>query len=583
MIQQTPIPDLDPRIRDRLAKLAHVGWSLKRSPDTHTETSHAFVLPALLQVDGSSLLDRAAVCVDRASEMQTKLNANQSVIDDLCFALYGITGDDRTRMERGFGNLAGGEEEDDQVDSDGAEADVIEAEPLVTSLLSWTVGVSFGRFDIRLATGDRKSPDEPEPFDPLPPCSPGMLTGANGLPIEQPPDDYPANFPRDGVLVDDQGHELDLVARTGQVFRVVFGDDTGAEWREAGELIDRRTSDLRRWFAVSFFAEHIRRYSKSRRKSPIYWQIGTPSTKYSIWLYYHRFTKDTFYKVLHDYVAPKVQHEKRKLEGLRSEAGANPTAVQRREIADQESFVDELNALRDEVARVALLWNPNLNDGVVINFAPLWRLVPHHRAWQRECKKVWDKLVEGEYDWAHLTMHLWPERVIPKCGEDRSLAIAHGLENTFWYEDVDGKWHRRMVQSTEVQALINQRTSPAVQEALKNLLEAPTPVANRASRKSTARTSTRRGRTATPRQDTAGSERASGPKSPGPVEPDLLAQVRSMIAANGSGSSKSDIIEATGITSGQWNKVIKTLLANGTVTQSGERRGARYHLAGADA
>ena len=90
--------------------------------------------------------------------------------------------------------------------------------------------------------------------------------------------------------------------------------------------------------------------------------------------------------------------------------------------------------------RVAPLWNPNLDDGVIINFAPLWRLVPQHKAWQKELKNTWDELVEGKYDWAHLAMHLWPERVVPKCAKDRSLAIAHGLENVFWEEDDDGKW-----------------------------------------------------------------------------------------------------------------------------------------------
>ena len=37
-------------------------------------------------------------------------------------------------------------------------------------------------------------------------------------------------------------------------------------------------------------------------------------------------------------------------------------------------------------------------------------------------------------------MHLWPERVVPKCATDRSLAIAHGLEEVFWVEGTDGKW-----------------------------------------------------------------------------------------------------------------------------------------------
>ena len=88
--------------------------------------------------------------------------------------------------------------------------------------------------------------------------------------------------------------------------------------------------------------------------------------------------------------------------------------------------------MRDEVTRVAPLWNPDLDDGVVLVMAPLWRLVPQHKPWQKELKTHWDELCAGKYDWAHLAMHLWPERVVPKCAEDRSLAIAHGLEDVFW-------------------------------------------------------------------------------------------------------------------------------------------------------
>ena len=80
--------------------------------------------------------------------------------------------------------------------------------------------------------------------------------------------------------------------------------------------------------------------------------------------------------------------------------------------------------------------------------APLWRLVPH-KPWQRELKKKWAELAAGKYDWAQLAMHLWPERVVPKCAEDRSLAIAHGLEDVFWVEDEDGKWQRATSRPTE--------------------------------------------------------------------------------------------------------------------------------------
>jgi len=138
---------------------------------------------------------------------------------------------------------------------------------------------------------------------------------------------------------------------------------------------------------------------------------------------------------------------------------------QRREIDAQERFVAELRAFHEEVAWVAPLWNPDLNDGVIINFAPLWRLVPQHKPWQKECKACWDKLVAGDYDWAHLAMHLWPERVVPKCTTDRSLAIAHDLEEVFWEEGTDGKWKPKKVGKDVVDRLIDERTSASVKAA----------------------------------------------------------------------------------------------------------------------
>ena len=46
----------------------------------------------------------------------------------------------------------------------------------------------------------------------------------------------------------------------------------------------------------------------------------------------------------------------------------------------------------------------------------------------QDTEKVWKKLEAGEYDWAHMAYTLWPERVREVCRHDRSIAIAHGLE-----------------------------------------------------------------------------------------------------------------------------------------------------------
>ena len=164
-------------------------------------------------------------------------------------------------------------------------------------------------------------------------------------------------------------------------------------------------------------------------------------------------------------LAPKLAYEERQLTNLVQSSGGSPSARERREIEAQETFVEELRVLLEEVKRVAPLWRPTLDDGIVLVMSPLWRLVPH-KAWQRELKKKWAELAAGKYDWAQLAMHLWPERVVPKCSEDRSLAIAHGLEDVFWVEDEDGKWQPRKDPTTAVDDLIRERTSAAVKDAL---------------------------------------------------------------------------------------------------------------------
>jgi hypothetical protein len=83
-------------------------------------------------------------------------------------------------------------------------------------------------------------------------------------------------------------------------------------------------------------------------------------------------------------------------------------------------------------------------------------------------------------------MHLWPERVVPKCAEDRSLAIAHDLEDVFWEQDSDGRWSARGEPTRPVPELVAERSSPAVKDALESLLDAPPLTGGRRPRKAAA-------------------------------------------------------------------------------------------------
>src|SRR5690606_7479663 len=107
-------------------------------------------------------------------------------------------------------------------------------------------------------------------------------------------------------VVDDLGHQDDGVHRIIDALRNAGGTHPEETLAGIGRCLLGGDADLRSFLRSGFFDDHIKRYSKSRRKAPIYWQLATPSASYSVWLYYHRFTRDTLYRVLNDYVAPKV-------------------------------------------------------------------------------------------------------------------------------------------------------------------------------------------------------------------------------------------------------------------------------------
>lgn len=587
LIQQTPIPDLSDTDTARLAELAQRAWTQKRNLDTATLTSHAFVLPALLQVDGADLGTRVAARVERVQRTAQASAEIQAEIDARCFDLYGFSAADRAAaLGPASGLDAALPGVDEEAQSDDADADDdregaagCDAQILGAELVDWLVGVAFGRFDVRLATGESSPPDDPEPFDPLPVCPPGMLQGDDGLPLSptegrrlRAEGGYPLDVAWDGILVDDPEHPLDIERRVHDALAVIWGDRTDAIQQEACELLGVPT--LRDWFRrpAGLFADHLKRYSKSRRQAPIYWPLSSPGGRYTLWLYYHRFSKDTLYRAL-EQVKEKVNYEERRLQRLTGDAGSSPGAAERAALADQESFVTELRTLHEELARVAPLWKPNLNDGVILNYGPLWRMIGH-TPWQKAVKEKWDELVAGKYDWAHLAMHLWPERVVPKCATDRSLAIAHGLESDFWEEHADGKWRARTqgagfrVQEVS-DALVRERTSSAVKDALKSLLEAPAPAASRGGGRKPTRSGAPRRARSSARSD------ANAPVAP---DPTILNAVRQAIAAGVKGVSKSDVLTATGLTDAQWNSAIASLLASGTISKIGAGRGTRYHL-----
>ncbi|HYN87459.1 MAG TPA: hypothetical protein VER55_02955, partial [Ardenticatenaceae bacterium] len=216
--------------------------------------------------------------------------------------------------------------------------------------------------------------------------------------------------------------------RVREALRVIWTVRADSIEQEAVDILGLRT--LRDYFRkpFGFFADHLKRYSKSRRQAPIYWPLSTPSSSYTLWLYYHRLTDQTLYTCVNDFVDPKLKQVTEDANGLRQKTGRS--RADEKELERLSDLERELKEFRAELLRVAAFWKPNLNDGVQITAAPLWRLF-QHRAWQKRLKETWEKLEAGDYDWAHLAYSIWPGRVRDKCRTDKSLAIAHDLEHLY--------------------------------------------------------------------------------------------------------------------------------------------------------
>ncbi|GHT91738.1 hypothetical protein FACS1894116_00790 [Betaproteobacteria bacterium] len=400
ILQILPWPKFTAENTYRLDGLARRAWSLKRTLDTTTETSHAFLLPAAL---------RARLGDYDPPAIEAELSRIQAEIDEIAFELYGFSEQDRAAVAQPIaGDEADAAEGEDEEESVEVPADTQSA------LLAWAVGVAFGRFDWRLATGERAAPAEPEPFDALPAQSVGML-----------PEGAAPFHAHSGVLVDDPGHPHDLARLVEEVLARV--DLTVPP-------------DVRRWLQRDFFPFHLQRYSKSRRKAPIYWPLATTSGSYTLWLYYPQLTSQTLYTANNDFVEPKLKQIVADVAALRNKGSAR-TRDDERAFETLQTLELELLELRDTLLKLAPTYQPNQDDGVQISAAPLSPLF-RHKHWQKVLKDTWAKLEKGDYDWAHLAMNTWPARVREKCKTDKSLAIAHGLEALYVAPEAKPKKNR---------------------------------------------------------------------------------------------------------------------------------------------
>ena len=270
------------------------------------------------------------------------------------------------------------------------------ASELGTWLVAYVAGCALGRWDVRIGRDHSLAPGWGDPFDPLPVCPPGMLTGDDGLPATEAPEGYPLVLPPDRILHDDPGHRWDIVRAVEATSDFLF-DDPDRELREA--LGHVKANDLRSYLRGKFFPQHLSRYSKSRRKAPIYWYLAVPSRQWGLWAYAPWLSREQLFAV-----ARAAQEKLRRLADeagqLRHdlEAGADRGVRERLESVEELSReVAEFYERAEAVAQSG--WEPDLNDGIILNAAPLEELFADVK-WRKNIAKHREKMENGEYPWA---------------------------------------------------------------------------------------------------------------------------------------------------------------------------------------
>ncbi|MGC2149840.1 MAG: BREX-1 system adenine-specific DNA-methyltransferase PglX [Candidatus Acidiferrales bacterium] len=381
-VSRLPVPSFSPADQQVLRECAKEGWKLQASRAVVDETTSLFVMPQALYSNKESV--RLERLLDQIDEVVWKYIKIPPVNRSLPIV-----------------------EADDEEDTT---ADLIPESMMDGSqTISYSLGTIFGRWDIRFAIGKLTVPPLPDPFAPLPTCAPGMLVGNDRLPASEPPKDYPFEVAWDGVVPDDPTSPHDILVRVRAVLERIWTKD--AEKIEADVCHCLGIKGLREYFRKAtkggFWDEHVSQYTANRRKAPIYWLLQSSKRNYCLWLYYHRLDKGLLFKALVNYVEPKIRLESSRLDTLRSQQatpGSSGKEAKRlaKEVEHQEDFLSELRDFDDKLRKAATLHlRPDLNDGVLLNIAPLHELVPWKPA--RSC---WEELLAGKYEWSSIGTQL---------------------------------------------------------------------------------------------------------------------------------------------------------------------------------
>ncbi len=424
MVQSIPSIHFDEKLRDILRKKITEEYVLHRRRFEFEEPYREFLLPGFLVPGRKSFEWSKSSLLGKQLEFEV---ASQYGLTESEFLALDLDLQEAVTFQSSEVPIGEDDETSENLSTKSGEDQIYSD---FEGLVSYSVGCAFGRWDIRIAGHQYQISTDIDPFAPLPLSPPGMLTDEHGLaaPILQNTSDYPLIACRTGIIESHTHGAAQLISRIRDVLDVISSKQA---IDESSIFLGLKCRSLEDYFNQpnKFFADHLLRYTAGGRKAPIYWPLSTTSGSYTLWVYYPSLTSQTLYTAINDFIEPKLQQVSADLVTLRSK-GSTRTRDDEKQFEVLQAFELELIELRDTLLKLAPTYKSNHDDGVQISAAPLWTLF-RYKPWQKVLKDTWAKLEKGDYDWAHLAMNYWPDRVREKCKTDKSLAIAHGLENLY--------------------------------------------------------------------------------------------------------------------------------------------------------
>lgn len=378
----------------------------------------------------------------KLASLKSWLTSLEAAANDTVLEIYGFDQQERKEIEDAYGQTTAVALEDD-------------AELLAVRWLSYALGIILGRFQpgtpnalgsaiyhpSQFAIGSLPEPSLAE-FDELvgPPEQFAYLDADGGRhvfsrAVEQALRDLALP---DGIAVLDAGHPRDLPTLVERALELMLGAEqaqeviaTATNGNPSGDL----RASLRQFLERDYFVNyHVKQ--DWYRKRPVYWWLQSAKRSYGFVLFHEKIDANTLYVLQRDYLDAKRNGLRLAIDDLKarllSQAGRDAKQTQR-QIDQAGKLLEEIDDFAKTMARIVQEGyepQPNwIDDGVILRMAPLWELIP---IWKAEPQKYWEQLQAGDYDWSHIAMHYWPERVREACRTNKSFAIAHGHEE--WYE-----------------------------------------------------------------------------------------------------------------------------------------------------